>query len=921
MFVKENRKFRILSALLALGMVLTAVDVPAFAVTAGAAEDAAVQAVEEPAAQTTTDQAADTEEEQPAVAAEDPQTEIPDVSTEDTGEATGEVSSEDASFDIQKLRTLYADGKLTASGSDELKIQDSEKNGGILVSGTSEQLATETFTFADTFDFGSGIVGRWTMDAMAAKGQNLTVSLYLDDDTEPIAQVKLAKQKKAKKWYTKAQSVSVYDKKITGQHTVSFRVTSDKEEDNVQLLLRSMTLAKSTVPVIYFNIDETQGTVDAMNHDPDHDTECYGSMTVEVPDGYNCEYANDKGKTDNVKTETYDLEYIRGRGNSTWGTGKNPYKIKLDKKANLFNMGKNKHWVLLADYYDASHLRNKATYRLAAQLGMEFTPQCVFVDVVMNGEYYGSYLLSEQVRVGENRVDIDDLADNEDSMHTSSGEALTGGYLLAMSPYDNDTGATFQTKRGNEYLIESPDFEDYPEDAADAQAAQIKYISDYVQATENAIYASNGTYKETHYSDYMDIASAIDYYWVQEISMNGDAFASTSTYLYKKRNGKLFWGPLWDFDYVAWGNNEYGKEDMNYQGWSQRESTWFEKLLRRKEFADQLIARWPTIHEKLVELSKDGGILDQYAEQIAYSQKYNKELVGNNYEEEYQDKTFADDVAQLKMWIQLRTEWIDSHMSSLKVKQCTVTFQRGSRVVAIQTTTKGDPIAKFPKQPTRKGYYFKGWFTKNGVEFSKGDSVQKNMTVYAKWISKKNVKPVTQITLGYDRYTMMYNADSEESFRLPYRLGGGSGLKNGLVWKSSNTKVATVSKSGYITPCGVGKTTITLSTKNGKVSDSCKLTVLDSEKDDYISMSDFTLSRSKVTVEKNKKTIVSARTQPKNCMDPGLDWISSDPSVATVDQFGSKAVIKGRKKGTAIILCLGDGEDGQIVRTCKVRVK
>ena len=72
-------------------------------------------------------------------------------------------------------------------------------------------------------------------------------------------------------------------------------------------------------------------------------------------------------------------------------------------------MGKNKHWVLLANYYDNSLLRNKITYWLGQQLNMAFTPKSEPVDVVMNGEYYGSYFLSQQVRVGSTRVDIDDL--------------------------------------------------------------------------------------------------------------------------------------------------------------------------------------------------------------------------------------------------------------------------------------------------------------------------------------------------------------------------------------------------------------------------------------------------------------------------------------------------------------------------------
>ena len=80
-----------------------------------------------------------------------------------------------------------------------------------------------------------------------------------------------------------------------------------------------------------------------------------------------------------------------------------------------------------------------------------------------------------------------------------------------------------------------------------------------------------------HYGEYMDIDAAIDYYWVQEISSNGDAYNSSSTYLYKERNGKLFWGPLWDFDYVAWGN-----VDTRTTGFDKTNATWFEKLIQDK---------------------------------------------------------------------------------------------------------------------------------------------------------------------------------------------------------------------------------------------------------------------------------------------------------------------------------------------------
>ena len=77
----------------------------------------------------------------------------------------------------------------------------------------------------------------------------------------------------------------------------------------------------------------------------------------------------------------YDGEIeIRGRGNSTWNMPKKPYKIKLDKKSNIFDMGKHKHWVLLANYSDASLMRNTLAYNLSGSLGMP-QMETVWVDV------------------------------------------------------------------------------------------------------------------------------------------------------------------------------------------------------------------------------------------------------------------------------------------------------------------------------------------------------------------------------------------------------------------------------------------------------------------------------------------------------------------------------------------------------------
>lgn len=92
-------------------------------------------------------------------------------------------------------------------------------------------------------------------------------------------------------------------------------------------MLKNMLFVAYSIPVVDVNIDESLGSIDAMNGDKKHNTECYGDMTVNIPEDYKSEYTDKE-----LTTQTYELEYIRGRGNSTWDADKKPYKVKLKKK-------------------------------------------------------------------------------------------------------------------------------------------------------------------------------------------------------------------------------------------------------------------------------------------------------------------------------------------------------------------------------------------------------------------------------------------------------------------------------------------------------------------------------------------------------------------------------------------------------------
>ena len=98
------------------------------------------------------------------------------------------------------------------------------------------------------------------------------------------------------------------------------------------------------------------------------------------------------------------MEAIRGRGNATWLWEKKPYSLTLSKSADLLGMGAAKEWILLTNAPDPTHLRNKIAYDLAAEVGLLYSPESNWVDLYLNGEYTGLYLLTERNEIHPQRI-------------------------------------------------------------------------------------------------------------------------------------------------------------------------------------------------------------------------------------------------------------------------------------------------------------------------------------------------------------------------------------------------------------------------------------------------------------------------------------------------------------------------------------
>ena len=275
---------------------------------------------------------------------------------------------------------------------------------------------------------------------------------------------------------------------------------------------------------------------------------------------------------------------VRGRGNTTWWWPKKPYLIKLDKKEQLLGMPKHKRWILLANFMDRTLMRNLVSMKVSSLTGLEWTPRCQPVELVLNGKHMGSYLLIEQVRVDKSRVNITEMTAED-----NSGEAVTGGYLLESDfHYDNEVqwtdehGKCVQMASGIPFGVKYPD----PEDIT---ASQLEYIKKYISDTAEAIYGPNFADPEEGYAKYIDVDSFVNYWIVFEVMGNHELSNPGSVYFHKDRGGKLKAGPCWDFD---WGVLSYNTSPQAKTGLLNHKAIWYARLFEDPAFKEKVKTRF-----------------------------------------------------------------------------------------------------------------------------------------------------------------------------------------------------------------------------------------------------------------------------------------------------------------------------------------
>lgn len=436
---------------------------------------------------------------------------------------------------------------------------------------------------------------------------------------------------------------------------------------------------------------------------------------------------------------------VKGRGNTSWAARKKPFKLKLDSKADILGMGKNKHWVLLANATEGSLMRNDLAYKLSGLWGMTYQDG-KWIDLIINGEYYGNYYLCEHIRVGSTRVDIADLADNASGAADAIAEAgaiideagnpvdagdladameedlswistdsftckeqtvkvsdyykydkntlITGGYLFELDEYYDEI-SKFRSSLNQPIMFNTPEF-------ADTNREMVNYAVNFINSFESAIQSPDfhGLYKMQNVSAYdlFDFDSLVKYWMVQELFMNVDAMKK-STYLHKDQDtadgiSKMNMGPVWDMD---WSSNGEGGSDyavwqtVKYKSNAQA-NQWYKYLCKDPYFLVKVREFYWAHRSEMKDMiaSIYGQAVNDIFTDNAYEYLYESAMVNQKLWGNYKSG-YDGEVKKLYTWLNNRMDWLDWQMKDIDTMIASMGLYQAND--AIRLNMQGNALA------------------------------------------------------------------------------------------------------------------------------------------------------------------------------------------------------------------------------------
>jgi hypothetical protein len=350
------------------------------------------------------------------------------------------------------------------------------------------------------------------------------------------------------------------------------------------------------------------------------------------------------------------------RGSTSSGFPQTPYAVEFldefNEERNLSPLGlpADSDWVLYApNMYDPVMIHNPFIYQLSRDLG-RYSPRTRFVEVFLSKSrgrvrdihYQGIYVLTEKIKIGKQRVNIDRLG-AEDLKPPN----VTGGYLLKFDRVGpGESGVFGGGDRGLVYADPKEQTINLPQRAPQREYVQ-KFITDFMDVLRGPKWKD----PNTGYRAYLDVDAAIDFHVLEVLSGNVDAMV-LSTYFYKPRNGKITFAPHWDFDRAMGSIDE---RDTDPRVWSTGpffNGGWWPLLFRDPDFWQQWVDRWQELRRTHFALTNMNRLIDQLAVEVREAQPREYQKWGL----QPRGASYQGEIDHMKDWLSNRVDFIDRQL-------------------------------------------------------------------------------------------------------------------------------------------------------------------------------------------------------------------------------------------------------------------
>jgi len=330
------------------------------------------------------------------------------------------------------------------------------------------------------------------------------------------------------------------------------------------------------------------------------------------------------------------------------------------KDVALLGMPPENDWVLHGPLMDKSLMRNVLLHRLFREMG-HYAPRTQWLELTVNGEYRGVYVLLEKLEQDPNRVRI----------AAPAAEPEACGYLLEMTLRNRvkkRPGEPFfrAPVTGKPIVIKDPD----PDMLT---APQSEYIAGYYAAFEHALFGARFRDPVVGYRAYIELDAWVDHIIVSEAFGQLDAFVC-SQYMHKDKGGKLVLGPTWDFNRCI-GNAKYAtcwKTDAFWllNPWSGKRAPYLRRFMQDEFFMNRMNARWQALRAGPFSFVSLFRMIDEYAEVL-------REASGRDFERwpigvrchnvRVCNRSFEAELAYMKRWIRAKFKWLDTQLAARAV--------------------------------------------------------------------------------------------------------------------------------------------------------------------------------------------------------------------------------------------------------------